>query len=220
MNSQQHLRIELLGYWHSGAGRSSGQHLDALCERDGAGLPILPGRQLKGLLRHAVRRAEAWGWLHDNPLPDGPANSHEELLFGSTSQQETRDSTHPGLMFVGSAQLPEPDRTWLAGPEQHETRRALFGELFSTRIHAQTGTAAEGSLRGIEVAVPLILEAALEMTTSAVAAGRRQQQQAYIDRQTGWQVIARAVPLIDHVGGHRNRGLGEAIIQLSSASGA
>lgn len=220
MNNERTLIIQLQGYWHSGGGRSSGNYLDAMCERDGQ-LPVLPGRQLKGLLRHAVRRAELWGWLQETPLPPGPAGSHEELLFGSLSQQELRNATHPGVIGVGSALIPDPERNWLQQAGNAVFATTLFGELFSTAID-ENGSAKAHTLRGTEVAVPLPLHAALVLNLTALDSTRRQQQVGYLEDETPWHVLHAALPLLDHVGAHRNRGLGECVVQLvaGTAGGA
>lgn len=207
------LQIQFTNYWHAGSGRGSGYHLDALCERDGDQLPMLPGRQLKGLLRHAVRRAEAFGWLAEIALPEGPLNNHEELLFGSFSQSESRDATQPGVLQVDSAHLPEAERLWLAASEQADLRAELFGELYSTAINEQ-GSAQRYSLRGLEVCIPLTLQASLSMTGTAQQSALRAQQLAYQDAGSGWKVLTCALPLLDALGAHRSRGLGEALVTL------
>ena len=220
MSNERILIIKLQGYWHSGGGRSSGHYLDAMCERDGQ-LPVLPGRQLKGLLRHAVHRAEQWGWLQDAPLSPGPAQSHEELLFGSTSQQEMRNATHPGIIGVDSALIPSHERQWLQHADNANCLPALFGELFSTAID-DNGSAKSHTLRGVEVAIPLSLHAALVLSLTALDPVRRQQQARYLQEDTPWQVLEAALPLLDHIGAHRNRGLGECVVQLvaGTAGGA
>lgn len=212
---QRTLQLTLHGYWHAGGGRSSGHHLDALCERDGL-LPVLPGRQLKGLLRHAVRRAEAWGWLADIALPRGQMPDHQSLLFGSASQEQSRASTLPGVLMVGSAILPGTEHDWLSAEANAPLAALLFDELFSTAINEQ-GTAKAQSLRGIEVALPATLVAGLELQATAQSAALRAQQIAYMESEAPWQVLRAALPLLDHIGAHRSRGLGECLAQLSGA---
>lgn len=213
MTANARLQLDFTNYWHAGSGRGSGYHLDALCERDGDQLPVLPGRQLKGLLRHAVHRAEAWGWLNELPLPDGPLHSHEELLFGSRSHSESRDATQPGLLQVDTARLPAAERQWLAHPEQAELREELFGELFSTAIDEQ-GSAQRYSLRGLQVCIPLPLQAALTLALTAQDSALRAQQLAYLQSAVGWTVLDAVLPLLDALGAHRSRGLGEARVTL------
>lgn len=216
MTLRETLVVELHGYWHAGAGRSSGHHLDALCERDHEGLPILPGKQLKGLLRHVVRLAEAWGWLDDQPLTPGPATTHEEVLFGSQSNAVDRHRTHPGILLIESARLPEADRRSLTRSPDG-LRDAAFGELFSTAIN-EDGTALAHSLRGTEVAIPCTLNAPMEAAPTALDPTRRQQQETYVRDQLAWRVLQAALPLLDHVGAHRSRGLGEARLRLESTT--
>lgn len=207
------MTLEFRNYWHAGSGKGEGHHVDALCERGHDGLPVLPGRQLKGLLRNAVHRAEAWGWLADIPCPAGPLGTHEELLFGSRSQSESRDATQPGLLQIGSGHLPESERQYLADPAQVELRNQLFEELFSTAINEQ-GTAQRYSLRGLEVCIPLTLHVSLQLNVTAQQDELRSQQQNYLQAGHGLRVLETALPLLDNLGAHRTRGLGEAIVTL------
>ncbi|MDY0073565.1 MAG: hypothetical protein RBR77_13075 [Thauera sp.] len=207
------LQLDFTNYWHAGSGRGGGYHLDALCERDPDQLPVMPGRQIKGLLRQAVHRAEAWGWFAELPLVQGPMLRHEDLLFGSSTQIETRDFTQPGMLLVDSAHLPDAERKWLAHTEQAELQAELFGELFSTAINEQ-GSAQRFSLRGLEVCIPLTLHAPLVQAITAQHAALRAQQEAYLHTSTGWAVLQGALPLLDALGAHRSRGLGEARVSL------
>lgn len=211
------LTIEFLNYWHAGSGKGEGHHVDALCERDHNGLPILPGRQLKGLLRNAVHRAEQWGWLKDVALPEGPLQNHEELLFGSRSHSESRDATQPGLLQIGNACLPSAEQVWLANAEHTELRAELFSELFSTAIN-ENGTAKRYSLRGLEVCIPLTLQANIELNITGLQADLRQQQEAYQQAGTARLVLEASLPLLDNLGAYRSRGLGEAIVSLEASS--
>ena len=47
-------KIEFFSYWHCGSGQTAGADVDELVVRDVSGLPFVPGRTLKGLLREAV----------------------------------------------------------------------------------------------------------------------------------------------------------------------
>lgn len=205
------LKVELHHYWHAGSGSSSGTHLDALCERDNNGLPFLSGRHLKGLLRHAVQRAEQWQWLDDIPLPDGPQPDWESMLFGTRSQTAQRFHTLPGLLMVDDARLAESEKAWL---EHNPVYKAyLFEEIYSTAIN-QDGTALAKSLRGIEVALPVTLTGLVSVEPTALESAHCQQQQAAMAVDLS-PVLERVLPLIDSVGGNRTRGLGEAVLSLS-----
>ena len=43
--------IEFFSYWHCGSGLAAGADVDELAIKDGDGLPYVPGRTVKGLLR-------------------------------------------------------------------------------------------------------------------------------------------------------------------------
>lgn len=207
------LVIDFRSEWHAGSGEGSGYHLDALCRRDQGGLPVLPGRQLRGVMRHAVYRAEQWGWLLELELPEGPASDHESLLFGTRSGEEGRSATQPGMLVIGNASLPWPEREWLAAPDRGALREALFEERFATAIEAE-GSAAHQSLRGMEVCIPVTLHAALALEQTALDPELRAQQVEALAGGSAWSVIERVLPLLDAFGAHRNRGLGEAEVAL------
>ncbi|MGS2743865.1 RAMP superfamily CRISPR-associated protein [Halomonas sp. LS-001] len=206
------LTVELHHYWHAGSGSSSGTHLDALCERDNQGLPFIAGRHLKGLLRHALQRAEQWQWLDDLPLPEGPQPSWEAMLFGTRSQAVQRFQTLPGLLMIDDARLPAPERAWLH--DNPLAKSHLFEEIYSTAIN-ENGTAVAKSLRGMEAALPMMLTASVSVELTALESAHRQQQQAAMATDLS-TLLGRVLPLIDSVGGNRTRGLGEAVLSLSS----
>ncbi|MCB1657773.1 MAG: hypothetical protein KDI39_06045 [Pseudomonadales bacterium] len=213
MSHHAQLSIEFQNFWHAGSGRSSGHHLDAVCLKDKNQLPYFPGRQLKGILRQAVRRAEAWGWYQSMPLESGLAQNYEELLFGSNSQDSERNHTFAGVLQVDNANLSELEYTYLQSPDQAQLREFLFDELFSTAID-DNGTAKKHSLRGIEVCMPTQLVAPLTLQLTALDHSHQQQQQKWLGTSDPWQILRTALPLIDALGAHRSRGLGEAILSL------
>lgn len=210
--TEKYIHIDLAGYWHSGSGRSAGTHLDALTEKDLHGLPFVAGKQLKGLLRHALHRSLIWQWFEPN-LPTGPAGDLETLIFGSRSQTQSRHETLPGMLQVNDAQLSQAEHAYL---QQHPRLAShLYTPLYSTAIDAN-GTAKEGSLRGIEVCLPVQLSSKIQMTLTSVDSEHRAQQQAWLSQPDAWQWLEICLPLIDAVGAHRTRGLGEATLSLST----
>ena len=83
----------------------------------------------------------------------------------------------------------------------------------------ENGSALAHSLRGNEVAIPMPLQARLDLRATAVDADHRVQQEAWLDSDAPWLALERTLPLIDHIGAHRNRGLGECRLTLT-ATGA
>lgn len=183
------LALTLLDTWHVGSGRGEARHLDALVDRDAYGLPHVPGRMLKGLLRDAALSMVQWGHWDENRV---------ERLFGSGSDSVTPKS---GLIQVSNAELPQAERDWLVGddPNARQCRSRLFMTQFQTRIDADTGIAAKGSLRGIEVVIPLSLRADIRL-------GRPGQPATAQD----WKDLDALLPLVRAVGAHKTRGHGRA----------
>ena len=54
------LTFTLLSYWHAGTGAGRGGDADAVVQRDDDGLPYLPGKSVKGLIRDAVETYAAF----------------------------------------------------------------------------------------------------------------------------------------------------------------
>lgn len=199
------IRFEIHTFWHCGTGRGSGSELDALVFRTPAGLPCLPGRTVKGLLREAVRLGEKTGelkagrterWFGTGMGDDESARDNRERVL-----EERRFATEPGALTVGSAVLGEDRESALAwerwgGNHAREVSR-LFFPFASTKID-ERGLAAEHTLRSIEVSAPMALRAPVEGRTDP-----------------DWRPeIVRVLPFLRSLGSHRNRGLGRVTATL------
>lgn len=183
------LRVELFSFWQAGTGRGAGSHVDSVCHTDADGLPEIPGRTLKGLLRDAVRRAGQLRWFDDETL--------HRRLFGVRGIDGK--GSEAGGLRVGSARLPKAERDWLAGPGAACVPE-LFRDLHATAIDPRTGTVRAKSLRGIQVAMPLVLQAELAQLAPL---------------PEGWQgAFERSLALVRAVGTGRTRGLGRARLSL------
>lgn len=200
------LIVDLQGYWHAGSGRTSGSHVDRLVEKDNAGLPFLSGKHLKGLLRNAVMRAESWQWFDDAHIGE----NIEQLLFGSKSlpnDDTSRFKTTPGILMISDARLPVAERAYLSSQQAPAPamREVLYRSLFSTAINHESGTAESQSLRGMEVSVPVTLTSEISLSCE------------HPNAQQLFACLEQCLPLIDHVGAMRNRGLGRARLSFNSA---
>lgn len=194
------LKVAIVSYWHPGTGRSGGAVTDAMAYRGGDGLPRLPGRHLKGLLREALERAEDWSWSGFEGLAS--------RLFGDRTEADDRGTQFPwpGCLRVGDATLSAEVAAWLGHADQAATRSSLFRTVHATAIDHFTGTAAEKSLRGIEVVVPLDLTAPISVIERADSP------------PSDWaERLAEVLPLIVAVGAHRSRGLGRATLSWEMA---
>lgn len=129
--------------WHCGAGLSAGADVDALVVKDKHGLPYVPGRTIKGLLREQVELI--------NSVQGLSKEDSVNEAFGIEGKQE-------GTLFVSNAQLTEAERNSIVAGNLAEY---LYRSQAFTAID-DTGIAKDHSLRKLEVVVPCTLEGTIE----------------------------------------------------------
>lgn len=210
-----YLTLNIHTYWHAGTGRGAGPDLDAVVFLTPEGLPCLPGRTVKGLVRDGMARAEATGaiergscvrWLGSDPFVADQEVSDTERR--EAALEAARFLTTRGRLRFGTAELGRGDardqwRAWaLARPREAQELRRSFA---STRID-ERGIAQDKTLRAVEVAVPMTLHAPV----SPFTAGEPEDQ--------GWQdAVKSALRFVDALGSHRNRGFGRVTATLEDA---
>lgn len=191
------LQVNIHDLWHAGSGRGHGTALDAVVVLTPDGLPCLPGRHLRGLLREAMQCLESWGHA-----PEGATLR----LFGGEAEADQSDvrqrRSRPGRLGLSSARLSEAEEAWLVSIEGRQTRPHLFTEVFATAID-KSGVAKDHSLRSMQMTVPMDLQAELELLADDT-------EQARGD----WTLLQQATALIRHVGASRSRGSGRATLVL------
>lgn len=202
------LKFHLSSYWHVGSGAGGDAVADAVVQRDAHGLPTIPGRTIKGLLRDAMSLASLSGrvapervekWFGSAlPGQDGSSGDEHEVRL-----EEARFSTEEGALWFGSARLPESWRNWagsLEEPRSEPAIRALYTHLASTALD-QEGVARDHTLRVVEVTVPMELEAEVHGPDDAA-----------------WAADLRAcLPILRSLGSRRNRGFGRVDVRLEEA---
>lgn len=192
------LKIDIQSYWHPGTGSGRGSDVDAVTHRDKDGLPCLPGKSLKGILRDAVSRWEQFTQATTSP-------SLADKLFGAGADE---GDTWLGLVRVSDAVLADDLRYYLIKSAKHEDGKnnlipSLYRSIHATAIEHETGTAVNKSLRGMEVVIPLTLYATLDEVPNAE------------HPVSNWhKTIEQSLNLIQAVGAHRSRGLGRAVVTL------
>jgi CRISPR/Cas system CSM-associated protein Csm3 (group 7 of RAMP superfamily) len=186
------LKVSILEYWHAGTGRSAGPVFDLEVVRTPGGLPYLPGRTLRGLLREGVQQAEESGL---RSVPSGAT----QRLFGKPP--DGLRSGGDGILRVSDATLGPELETW-AGAQCETVTSSLFAPLAGTAIDRGTSQVKEGSLRVVEVAVPVTLQATLHVTADGV------------DVATP---LRAGLGFLRGLGSHRRRGLGRARFELEEA---
>ena len=197
MNPEYHLTFELLSYWHIGNGSEAGAYADALVLKDSHGLPYIPGKSIKGLLRQAFMTA------NDNQWFGTPSCELMQLLFGDEKRSGEQAQ---GLIQLSSAHISAPEVAFFT--QQPEAKSHLYQVLHSTAINEETGVAQETSLRSMEVAVPMTLTAILTLNTLHPEYARPENQ---VCGQFGaW--LSQAVTLVTELGAKRHRGLGKVLV--------
>ena len=136
--------LKMQGYWAVGSGKGGGNEVDSRIDRDSDGLPYIPGKMLKGLIKDVCLRLKNAG------------NSNYDFvdeIFGS--------ATTSGKIYISDARLSPALRQALLKEENAMAKGCLTRNVYSTAID-ENGTAKNTSLRGYEVAVPMELQSAVE----------------------------------------------------------
>lgn len=198
------LKISLLSWWHTGTGAAAGD-LDATVRRSADGLPEFGGKAVRGLLRSGADLVE--------PLraPFGFERLSADGLFGDQREPGVPGSgaEHGGWIECSSACLPEAWRQWAAAADPGTRRRiaAFYESVAQTAL--EEGVTRDGSLRRIEVVMPLDLEAHLSLRAGHPFAGQE---------ETVGRYLALCAALVSRMGRARHRGLGRCRWQLSSGA--
>lgn len=126
--------IKFYSYWHCGSGLSGDSYADSLVIKDNNGLPYVPGKTIKGLVRDAV-----------SIILELRGGNIDELneIFGSEGDIKS-------MLFFSSALIPLDVRSTIT---KNKLEKHLFKSISSTKIDA-SGIAEDGALRSIEVCVP------------------------------------------------------------------
>jgi CRISPR/Cas system CSM-associated protein Csm3 (group 7 of RAMP superfamily) len=155
--------ITFLDYWHLSSGLSAGAKLDSTVVKDDNGIAYVPGKTIKGLLREMAELID---------------KEFASKTFGEEERQQ-------GSCFFSNATLEEGSRKEII---ENNLQNHLYDELTSTKI-GENGIADDGSLREIEVVVPLTLYGSIE------------------DCQEKEKMI-KAMKMVKRMGLNRSRGLG------------
>ena len=181
-------KIEFYSDWHCGSGLSSGAGADLLVIKDKNGLPFIPGKTMKGLLRDAAVTLKEADVINEATV---------DQLFGKPSVKAGEDNntvdqpSEEGCCYFSNATLTESVQQAVS-----DNKKILFRNISSTAI-GESGQAIEHSLRTMEVTVPLPLYAKISNSTP--------EQQ---------DVLIRSMKMIKRLGTGRNRGLGRCDISI------
>jgi len=182
-------KITFYSYWHAGSGQTSGSDLDALVIKDKDGLPFIPGKTLKGLLKEAADKI--------NDIKDVSGSDFLKVVFGTENKADEERSVAGGSHFSNAELNNELQMKVLS----RELSSYFFKSVSSTSIEAD-GIAKPHSLRRMQVTVPLVLEASI----------------LNIDERYENEMID-CLKWIKRLGQNRNRGLGRCKFEFIEERG-
>ncbi len=191
--SEHALRLEIRSPWHPGSGRGRGSQYDAVALRSQSGLPYLPGRTLRGLLRDAFECIEHW-----QHLAPGTTTS----LFGELARAGRGQPSKRGRIRIDNAVIGAAESLWLQCTPG--AIAALYLAHHQTTIDFGRGVARPKHLRAVELVLPMTLHSRIEIESATAA---------------DWDALRVALRLVRAVGAGRTRGFGRAVLRLAGDSG-
>ena len=179
-------KVEFFTDWNCSSGLSGGLDTDTAALKDENGLPYIPGKTIKGLLRDAAEILDV-------------SNDIQDILFGykykakkeNEDENEDKHKEQQGQCFFTNAEIPKEMQNHIVSNESVKTH--LFRDIAATAIDKEEGFAKKHSLRKIEVAVPMTVYGEIEYTDEA---------KPHID------YLQSCMHYIKRLGLNRNRGLG------------
>lgn len=222
-----HIRLDIHSSWIAGSGDGDGAQADKVVSTIGGGLPYLPGRTLKGLLRDACR---TWVQCNSGSARYTEFKSRLDELFGSDIPnreagstdhrrlEETRlNSVQAKLSVTNALPAPVADHgrmiQWSLSDLGRAHCRHMIQHVASTRIN-ELGVAEDQTLRTVEVVIPMPLHAELRLDTS-----NSEDTAALVSDAT--EILRGGAALLRQLGSSRHRGFGRVTTTMTTpAEGA
>ena len=176
-------KVEFFTYWHIGSGMTGGTYADNLVLKDQNNLPFIPGRTLKGLFREA---SEEISKLNGSLI----ASNQIEKIFGKREGKGLEDES---CAFFKDSVISQTLADMII---ENKKQDSLYQVLSATKLD-DNGLADDGSLRQLEVCVPLSLFGTIEIFD--------QVDTKFLEYSASW---------IKNFGLNRNRGLGRCKISI------
>ena len=191
------LTHDFQSYWHCGNGRGVGDIYDAVIQTDTSGLPYIPGRTFRGVLRECVERY----------LSLSGKDMKTDDIFGN--------ETKSGLLSVSDFTLhPDVKQSILVENLQSLMRTAISSTAINdySKPEKQSGktdnrgSALKGSLRTVQVAIPLSLRGYLSHI---------QNKEIEADIK---DILESSLPFFYiGIGSYRRRGFGRVSVKITGA---
>lgn len=141
--------ITFHSYWHCGSGLAAGADVDALVIKDSNGLPYIPGKTIKGLVREAFDEIQV---LRNEEEMGDKYLSLFGYLDDNTEEQKKDVVMKKSTVFFTNASLVESEDII-----ENRLQRFLYKSISQTAID-KDGIAKRHSLRKMQVVVPCTLK--------------------------------------------------------------
>lgn len=197
-------QIEFFSFWHVSSGLSGSTYADMLTNKTRQGLPFIPGKTLKGLLRDAAEQIHELN--HELVNEEFITTVFGEQPNKDRSGNEVEAKTEKSTSFFTNATLSESVSRAILSAQKEKIidKKHLFQVISSTSLD-KNGIAKDGTLRQMEVTVPMILYASIE---------------GFPDKPDYLKQLNHCFQWIKQMGMNRSRGLGRcqfSIYQPSSS---
>jgi CRISPR/Cas system CSM-associated protein Csm3 (group 7 of RAMP superfamily) len=159
----------------------AGADADSIVLKDGDNLPYIPGKTLKGLFKDALMEIADVGRIDRSII---------EQIFGGVNKD---NSSFAGKAFFNNAVLPVQEQEEI---KSNKLSEYLYRNIASTAINDR-GVAVKGSLRTIQVTIPVVMEGSVVLKEQIDGAE---------------QAFEQAFKWLRYIGVSRNRGLGRCKI--------
>lgn len=184
--------IEFHTYWHCGSGLSKGADLDSLVVKDSNGLPFVPGKTIKGLLKEAVEDIRGFLEKEEDDVFKGFFGYFNDKKVLSNAETIDKNMLR-GTGFFTNAELSEKEKNAIVS---NKAQSFLYESIASTALE-ENGVAKEHSLRTMQVVVPCVLHGEILNVPEEL-----------------YDELVQALKYIKRLGQNRNRGLGRCTFQL------
>jgi len=180
-----------------GSGLTSGSQSDAEPIKDKNGLPYIPGKTIKGLLKDALMEI-------CNNNDDYDKDKIRQIFGYEIIENNKVIQTKAGKAFFSNATLSELEQ------EEIDSYHAsfLYRNIASTQID-KAGVAVGKSLRTIQVCMPIVLKGYIDGLGEGDE--ERKGDKKY---KSDSEIIINSFYWVRHMGVNRNRGLGRCSITL------
>lgn len=179
------VQIEFHSSWHCGSGLSAGADLDTLVIKDHNGMPFLPGKTFKGLVREAVEEYIRLVQI------DKEKKELVEQMFGKASSNE--ELFESGTAHFTDATLCEQEYQSIVADN---AQCYLYNKVTTTAID-ENGIARDHSLHSMQTVVPCTLHATIYDVPDELE-----------------KIVAKSLGMIKHLGQKRHRGFGRCTVSV------